>query len=644
MCRKGGPLWGPLFALGFQRGNLKLVRNGPVEDVDHRVRSIIPAGNLGVDDVVARSDAGSVSLDNRAVSQNVVDHNVGQADGLRVASSILDLDRGRIVAVGLNSFTHPVACVLVDHVDLRVGHAIGIDLRLEGVQARTQRYAVGINASHDGFVLDIDRDRLTVDVDSDEVIAICPVERRPLQDPTSDIVSREDCLADVDDVSEAVAVVIEIVNVGGSQCGQSGVAGVGRDSAASALDHELGGLGQGEIAAAVYLIVGLHHGYAIQGRNLDECQLCSVDEGAFQTAECMAVSDVIGNISCGVCSSCGSRSRITDPSQGVNVLVVLGVGVQRVGQLRIVVRGNHVNEVVIRIAVVAVITNIVVAVLGRSEGAGDRNSRALDGLAVQIEHVGLQRELAVLMDAVDTVENHIALGIGVRNTADDVAVGVEVEREDLAIVRNVHGFILAKNEAAVGGILGAVDGNSFRIVCIGSTGQSAGLGLSNSDNTNIAVDIVRVVKVDSLALLQGDLNQNLGADSVVHVGGGHSRGGSLNVLRLIIHHFLPELELRSLAGGVAVLVVLVELGDLAEEGVDGGDDPAVFGLEDLRQIALAAEDRRLPAICSFPPSLAFLGLVMLKLHVNSVIDINILVAVDCVVVQSGAGIGCGFHQ
>ena len=89
---------GPLFALGFQRGNLKLVRNGPVEDVDHRVRSIAHAGNLGVDDVVARSDAGSVSLDDRAVSQNVVDHNVGQADGLRVAGGILDLDRGRIVA------------------------------------------------------------------------------------------------------------------------------------------------------------------------------------------------------------------------------------------------------------------------------------------------------------------------------------------------------------------------------------------------------------------------------------------------------------------------------------------------------------------------------------------------------------------
>ena len=90
---------------------------------------------------------------------------------------------------------------------------------------------------------------------------------------------------------------------------------------------------------------------------------------------------------------------------------------------------------------------------------------------------------------------------------------------------------------------------------------------------------------------------------------------------------------------MAVLVVLVELGDLAEEGVDGGDDPAVFGLEDLRQIALAAEDRRLPAICSFPPSLAFLGLVMLKLHVNSVIGSSILEAVDCVVVQSGVGIG-----
>ena len=88
-----------------------------------------------------------------------------------------------------------------------------------------------------------------------------------------------------------------------------------------------------------------------------------------------------------------------------------------------------------------------------------------------------------------------------------------------------------------------------------------------------------------------------------------------------------------------VLVEALEGINLAEEGVDGGDDPAVFGLEDLRQIALAAEDRRLPAICSFPPSLAFLGLVMLKLHVNSVIGSSILEAVDCVVVQSGVGIG-----
>ena len=95
---------GPLFALGFQRGNLKLVRNGLVEDVDHRVRSIAHAGNLGVDDVVARGDAGSVSFDDRAVSQDVVEYNVRQADGLRVAVIILYLDCGRIVFVGLKCF------------------------------------------------------------------------------------------------------------------------------------------------------------------------------------------------------------------------------------------------------------------------------------------------------------------------------------------------------------------------------------------------------------------------------------------------------------------------------------------------------------------------------------------------------------
>ena len=59
---------------------------------------------------------------------------------------------------------------------------------------------------------------------------------------------------------------------------------------------------------------------------------------------------------------------------------------------------------------------------------------------------------------------------------------------------------------------------------------------------------------------------------------------------------------------MAVLVVLVDPLNISEEGVDGGDDPAIFGLEDLRQIALAAEDRLRP--CAMKLLAILVGLVL----------------------------------
>lgn len=77
--------------------------------------------------------------------------------------------------------------------------------------------------------------------------------------------------------------------------------------------------------------------------------------------------------------------------------------------------------------------------------------------------------------------------MGVLGTTDNVAIGIEVERVGLAVVLDVHGIIRAKNEAAVGVVLGAVDGDSLSIEQIGSASQLASLGVSSSNIDNISV-------------------------------------------------------------------------------------------------------------------------------------------------------------
>ena len=66
--------------------------------------------------------------------------------------------------------------------------------------------------------------------------------------------------------------------------------------------------------------------------------------------------------------------------------------------------------------------------------------------------------------------------------------------------------------------------------------------------------------------------------------------------------------------------------------MDNGDNPAILSLEDLSQIALAAEDRSLPVALS---SLANLLVVVLQLEIGIGSRNGILEAIDSVVVQSG---------
>ena len=88
-----------------------------------------------------------------------------------------------------------------------------------------------------------------------------------------------------------------------------------------------------------------------------------------------------------------------------------------------------------------------------------------------------------------------------------------------------------------------------------------------------------------------------------------------------------------------VLVEALEGINLAEEGVDGGDDPAVFGLEDLRQVALTAKQLADPTITQrICRCLALLFRVVLQFNILAVI-IDILEAVNSKVVQGSAAGG-----
>ncbi len=160
---------------------------------------------------------------------------------------------------------------------------------------------------------------------------------------------------------------------------------------------------------------------------------------------------------------------------------------------------------------------------------------------------------------------------------------------------DVHGIIRAKNEAAVGVILGAVDGNSLSIEQIGSASQLASLGVSSSDNIDnisvvVALALIHASQVILLGVLQRHRNKNHRALSKI------SRRDVLfsNLVRSAVGRDFaaaldPNVSSSLSLGSMRELVGANEGINLSKEGVNGGDDPAVFGLEDLRQIALTAE-------------------------------------------------------
>ena len=322
---------------------------------------------------------------------------------------------------------------------------------------------------------------------------------------------------------------------------------------------------------------------------------------------------------------------LANPRQSVSTLIIDSVSVQSVDQVFIIVGIDHVDVTVVRI--VRIITKAAIAILDAVEGAILCNGSRLNLLTVEVVQVSLNNELAVLMRAIDTIHDNIGSSSGVVDTADDVAIGIEVEREGLAIVSKLHSVVLAQNKAASGRVLGTVDRNGLGVRQIGSAGQLASLGVSSSDASHNTISLV-IGQVLSLALLQRESNQNLGANSVV--GGSDTilcNEGLLRIDRLVILHINPNLQIGGFAIDVVVLVGLVDLGDFREEGVDSSDNPAIFGLEDLRQVTLAAE-------LSIPPAagnlLAVLGLIMSQNNVaDPFIAISILTAINCEIVQSG---------
>ena len=339
-----------------------------------------------------------------------------------------------------------------------------------------------------------------------------------------------------------------------------------------------------------------------------------------------------------------------DPSQSVNALVVHRIAVQCIEQLRIIVLRIHEDIIPAcllegHIRIVDIVAGVIVAVLSAVEGTSLRNGSSLDLLAVEIIQVSLDDKVTAGVLCIDLVHDNIGSSGGRLGAADDVAVGVEVEREVLTIVGKHHRIIFAQDEAASAGVLGAVDGDRLSISRVRSTSQLASLGISSSNDgsrSGILAVAPRVVGsiVGRFILLQGQVDQNLGANCIVNSGDSldlSSLGIRLirSVGRIVVESssffsiLHPNIDRCRFRSCVAVLVVLGDRLNFGEEGVDNGDDVAVLSLEDLSQVALAAELSVRPLGAA--NVLASLVPVMYQR------DIRELEAINCEVVQSGVG-------
>ena len=214
-----------------------------VDDVQRGVR--LASSSLVEDDLVASENVLSLSLDQSAVLQDSVDSRVGRANcaflRFQRNSSAVIADHNSLNIGGQNF-------AVSQSINRRVGHAILVNLSLEGPHANC---IVDIRS-----VLDVDNNGLAIDVNSDQIVAVRPVECLPASNEASDGIASVGNFAEVDNSCEGgAASFVGVVNELSRQSRQLGVASEGLPSAVSALADELRGFGDVNDSALATIFV-----------------------------------------------------------------------------------------------------------------------------------------------------------------------------------------------------------------------------------------------------------------------------------------------------------------------------------------------------------------------------------------------------